>query len=628
MSFAARPLEAARIGPRLPFRIIPMPLRRFGPVLLLVTLVACGGNDDDSPLPPPTPPAPPPSSTQNPCVAALAQAEADGAPRAPSLAADLTGKGRLGLAADTRHVADLLWRSALSARATNRATPAPDAISQDIGDIAVIEDDGTLLLTRNGFDVRNIGLRFERNSSGGYDVSPTTATFRASLGRRLTLGDDESATETIPFAFSYYGRSFTSVFVNSDGNLTFDEADSASTERGFARLLGGPPRVAPFFADLDPSTGGRIFVDAASDAFTVTWCGVRGFDSTQTTTVQASLFATGAIDVKFGPEVSLTEALVAVSPGRGSAFTPVDLSAGSRQDGGAAAVGERFADAAELDTAQTARRFFASHADRFDQLVFWTDTTVVSDAFAFESTVSNAIRGLGSAIFNQSADFGSGGTLESILVMDRVAKWGDDPNAKILGENTALAVIAHETGHRWLTQFQFSNGGGTSDALLGRQRAHWSFFFDSDASVMEGNDIEDLGGGSFRTIAAAERYSRLDLYGMGLVRPSDVPRVFYVDAPTNVVPSRDRESAPRVGVTFNGTRREVLIEDIVQAVGARQPSVDSSPRTHRQAWVYVIARGTTPSQADLTRLERMRREFEPYFRRITEDRMTLTTSLR
>ena len=290
----------------------------------------------------------------------------------------------------------------------------------------------------------------------------------------------------------------------------------------------------------------------------MTWCGVRGFDSTQTTTVQASLLPSGTVDVKFGPEVTLGEAIVALSPGRGGSLTPVDLSAAGRRSGGASAVGERFSDEAELDTAQTARRFYASHPDRFDQLVFWTDTTVVSDAFAFESTVSNAIRGLGSQTFNQSADFGSAGTLESVMVMDRVAKYGDDPNAKILGENSALAVVAHETGHRWLTQFLFRNGSqGNSDALLGRQRAHWSFFFDSDASVMEGNDIEDLRGGSFRTIAAAERYSRLDLYGMGLVPARDVPSFFYVDAPTNVSPSRDRESAPRVGVTFNGTRRDL-----------------------------------------------------------------------
>ena len=214
-----------------------MPLRRFGPVLMLLSLVACGGGDETPPsLPPPS--TPPPQSSQNPCVAALAQATADGEPFAASPTADVPDKGPLGLAADTRPVSELLWRSALAARATNRAAPAPDAVSQDVGDIAVIEDDGTLLLPRNSFDVRNTGLRFERNGSGGYDVTQTTATFRTALGSLVTLSDDDSKSQTIPFAFPYYGRSFTSVFINSDGNLTFEEADALSTTRGFARLLG------------------------------------------------------------------------------------------------------------------------------------------------------------------------------------------------------------------------------------------------------------------------------------------------------------------------------------------------------------------------------------------------------
>ena len=34
---------------------------------------------------------------------------------------------------------------------------------------------------------------------------------------------------------------------------------------------------------------------------------------------------------------------------------------------------------------------------------------------------------------------------------------------------------------------------------------------------MEGNDIEDLGGGQFRTTDAVKRFSRLDQYAMGLV---------------------------------------------------------------------------------------------------------------
>ena len=51
----------------------------------------------------------------------------------------------------------------------------------------------------------------------------------------------------------------------------------------------GPPRVAPFLADLDPSTGGRVLANAAADGYTVTWCNVRGFDSAQTTNVQLTL---------------------------------------------------------------------------------------------------------------------------------------------------------------------------------------------------------------------------------------------------------------------------------------------------------------------------------------------------
>ena len=216
------------------------------------------------------------------------------------------------------------------------------------------------------------------------------------------------------------------------------------------------------------------------------------------------------------------------------------------------------------------------------------------------------------------------------MVMDRVAKWGDDPNAKILGENSALAVIAHETGHRWLTQFQFSDGrGGTSDAMLGRQRAHWSFFMDSDASVMEGNDIEDLGGGSFRTIAAAERYSRLDLYGMGLVGAERrAGGVLRRRADQRVAEPRSRVGAARRRHLQRHPAHRADRGHRRRRRGAAAGGRTARRRLHRQAWVYVITRGTTPSQADLTRLDRMRQEFEPYFRRITENRMTLTTALR
>ena len=152
-------------------------------------------------------------------------------------------------------------------------------------------------------------------------------------------------------------------------------------------------------------------------------------------------------------------------------------------------------------------------------------------------------------------------------------------------------MLGQEVGHRWLAFLEFRDRNGQrSQALLGRGLAHWSFFFDSDASVMEGNDIEDLGGGSFRTTAAVQRYSRLDQYAMGLLPESQVPSFFYVESPTNVVPPRSAEDAPRVGVTFNGTRRDVLIQDIVAIQGPRIPSAADSPKVHRQAFIYLVTR--------------------------------------
>ena len=416
--------------------------------------------------------------------------------------------------------------------------------------------------------------------------------------------------------------------MNSDGNITFDRADTAQDERGIARLLSGPPRVAPFFADLDPSSGGALFLASGPDALTVTWCSVRGFDSPSSVTAQASLLADGSVEMKFAT-VGLEDAIVAVSPGATTGFASVDLHASGPIAGGAAAVGERFAADAELDLVATSRAFYQGHSDSYDQLVFWTDTGVVTgDTFAFETTVKNAIQGIGTDTFDGSRDLGSGGQLESLVLMDDLSKYPADPTARVpsVGENTTLALLGHESGHRWLATLDFRDASGaTSDLLLGRQLAHWSFFFDSDASFMEGNDIQDLGGGSFRTTAAVQRYSLLDLYAMGLVDASEVPPLFFVENPTGA--SQDRESAPRTGVSFTGRRHDLTVGDIVAAMGPRSPSVNQAPRLHRQAFVYVVSRGRTADTAALDKLARFRTAWEPFFASATGGRMALDTRL-
>jgi hypothetical protein len=591
-------------------------------LLLLLVLTACGegGNGSPSPNPSPTPTPTP----QDPCAAARAEEL-----QAPSTT---IASKNVGIDGSPRwRVLDALWthRAARPQRVALEPPPPPAATSTDVGEIAVLRDEGDLILPPNSYDLKGVGLRFTRTAIGSYDVRTIDAAFRTAIGARISLTDDDTRRMDVPFGFPFYSNTERAAFVNSDGNITFGDGDNASTERNIARLLTGPPRVALFLADLDPSTAGGVFVTAAADQYVVTWCNVRGFESSDTTTAQVALLPDGTIEMKYASAITLSSAIVGLSPGSTANFRPVDLSAPGPTAGGTGAVGERFSASSELDTVALAQAFYRSHPDSYDQLVIWTDARVIQDAFAFESTVANEIRGIGLEIFDFSRDFGSAGRLRSYAVMDFLGKYPDDPGQRFFGENSTVSVLGQEVGHRWLAYLNFrDHNRQESDALLGRQRAHWSFFMDSDASVLEGNDIEDLGGGSFRTVGAVRRFSRLDQYAMGLVPVTEVPPFFYVADPLNLSEQKDRESAPDVGVTFNGTRRDVLIDDVVAIHGGRVPSSAESPRIHRQAFVYVVGAGRTPEAGHITKLDRIRREWEDFFAAATEGRMRAETRLR
>jgi hypothetical protein len=593
---------------------------------------ACGGSS--------SPPSsnPPPATTTDPCSTASVEGEQLEVSAAENAAARALKTNVLDGSPRWR-VLDALWtHREQQARGTRRddderrrgLTRARS--SADIGEIAIVQDEGDLILAPNAYDLRSLGLRFTRNNAGGYNVTRIEGNFRAALGNRLTLTDDDSSSTAVPFGFSFFGRTQTAAFVNSDGNITFEEADKSSTERNVARLLTGPPRVSPFLADLDPTTGnGRIFLNAVADQYTVTWCNVRGFDSQRTVTAQVTLLPTGAVEMIYGATIGVQDAIVGLSPGHTGVFTTVNLSDPGPTDGGSAAVGERFAQNAQVDLVALTRKFYRSHDDNYDQLVLWSDAPVITDAFAYETTVKNEIQGLGIDTFDLAADFGSPGQLRSVVVMDWLGKYPNDPAQKFLGENNTVSVLGQEVGHRWLAFLEFrdrTSGTQRSDALLGRDQVHWSFFFDSDASVMEGNDIEDLRGGSFRTVAAVQRYSLLDQYAMGLVPASQVPPFFYVENPTNMSATRTSESAPEVGITFNGTKREILIQDILDAEGARVPSAADSSRLHRQAFLYLVSSGKSADPGQVAKIDAIRRAWETFFSQATDGRMRAITTLR
>ena len=155
----------------------------------------------------------------------------------------------------------------------------------------------------------------------------STAGFRTALGTRLTLTDDDSVTlerrVRIPLLRAHADDRVRQLRRQRD--LRARRPRQHRPQRGPAAH--GTAAIAPFLADLDPEHWpGRVFGNAAADQYTVTWCGVRGFESSRTTNAQLTLLPDGTIEMKFG-EVTLPEAIVGLSPGRTGEFVPIDISA-------------------------------------------------------------------------------------------------------------------------------------------------------------------------------------------------------------------------------------------------------------------------------------------------------------
>lgn len=593
--------------------------------VLLAAAAACGGGSATTP----PPASPPPAASAGACTIPFETASL-GDRATPAVKPESTGdrKTRRG------RVYEELWKhqaAAARAAASDRPRPAsivPAATAEDIGQIAVMRDEGDLVIPANRFDLQSKGFIFARNGSGGYDVRPSSRAFQSTVGEKIALTDDSSARLALPFSFPFYAGRYTEAFVNSDGNVTFGSEDHASTDRNVARFLTGPPRIAPAFDDLDPSTVGGVFRRTDGDALVLTWCNVPEFDSAgNVINVQLRLGNDGSIEFIYGSSVAPSSAVVGVSPGATGIFAAVDVStaAAGGLAGGSGAVGERFSTQQDFDFVAMTKKFYQTHDDDFDQLVMFTNTrTTKTGTFAFEFTVANEVQGIGVDVYDASRDFGSRGRLRSVVDMDRISSYPEDPAQPFLGENNALSLLGQECGHRWLAFLEFKNGATSSTELLGRDEAHWSFFFDSDASHMEGNDIEDRGGGVFRTVGAVSRYSALDQYAMGLRAASEVPPMFLV---TSVTSGGSKEDAPRTGVEIRGTRKDIRIEDVVAAMGVRRPDAASAPKAFRQAWVYVVAQ-TRETSDELNKIERMRAAWERFFGDSTNGRGTMNARLR
>ena len=171
-------------------------------------------------------------------------------------------------------------------------------------------------------------------------------------GAVLPLGDDDAIEVPLGFEFPFCdGNTYSSVFVGSNGFLTFGQGDTDFSE-SVGELLDGPPRIAPLWDDLAPNSAGTVTAENVGGEFVVTFTDVPQFAGTDSNNFTVTLRPDGSYTIEYGA-IATTDAIVGRSEGGGVADPgSTDLSAAAQPIGdGLQTVYEEFSFVPSIDLA-------------------------------------------------------------------------------------------------------------------------------------------------------------------------------------------------------------------------------------------------------------------------------------
>lgn len=150
----------------------------------------------------------------------------------------------------------------------------------------------------------------------------------------LMLGDDAVSQQSLGFGLSFFGTSYTELWVGSNGQCTFTAGDTGWAA-GAMDLNDGLPMIAVCSEDFNPAQGGRveISVTAASQMVEVWWRDIPSFFNVGSNRFKLTLLP-GLARFDYDAGMFETEGTVGLSVGGGlNTLFPVNLSTAGGQNG-------------------------------------------------------------------------------------------------------------------------------------------------------------------------------------------------------------------------------------------------------------------------------------------------------
>ncbi|WAS98310.1 MYXO-CTERM sorting domain-containing protein [Nannocystis punicea] len=246
--------------------------------------------------------------------------------------------------------------------------------------------------------------------------------------------------------------------------------------------------------------------------------------------------------------------------------------------------------------------FLAAHSDDAQFIVVYSTFDLVDGVGAFYQSLANDVGGIGyshAAEFDPviPAEFFDDTPNSQFIGMLHMNNWRKflDVGTTEINDWWISLVFGQELGHAWLA-FPHVAGGDTK-LLLGRSQAHWSFYMNTGGSPVEGHRWTDNGDGTFTAAKLDEfEFSDLDLYLMGLMPAAEVQPWFVIEDPHDCIDSAlPDQTCPEPNsflfnaesFTVSGTRREVTVDDVIQAEGERVPAYPDAPNEFGISFVLV-----------------------------------------
>ena len=94
--------------------------------------------------------------------------------------------------------------------------------------------------------------------------------------------DDGYYQTTLPFTFRFFGKAYNTIYISTNGFVSFSSAGASSPSNTYLPNPSTPNAyIAPFWRDLDPGSGGAVYLYKDSSVAKVTWYDVPIYGTSQ-----------------------------------------------------------------------------------------------------------------------------------------------------------------------------------------------------------------------------------------------------------------------------------------------------------------------------------------------------------